>query len=150
MKTLYVAGPVPRPDLEPNIQAELTALYREIRSSLTGREIQVILPLPDPEWDTVGAKEFLKETERRIKSADAVLTVLLHETAAAGAEARIAADLKKKQALIVRSKARVTRILAGLDGIHVIGERKNLKQVLTSLLPEAGTSSVSSGQPLSA
>ena len=132
---IYVAGEVPRERETPRTMAErffgeksssLSRLYAEIGAAKTkfavsGQQIEVVLPWPDPLLDKLDARSFVEYVQSEIKKADAVLTVFTPPGIAVGFESRFAADLGKPQIVLLPADIRIPRWLQVLPGVVRIG-----------------------------
>ena len=76
MHTIYVAGPVLRPDPLQIESTELERLYDKLANAARRAKVELRLPLHEPALDALPADRFVAEVRRRIEAADSLLAVI--------------------------------------------------------------------------
>ena len=98
---IYVAGTVLRKKLDPSVYETVGQVYHDIESAAKTLNHVVQLPLPDPKLDGLSPAVYQAEIRRRILEADSIITVLFPPNEAVAAEAHLAVEAGKPQAVII-------------------------------------------------
>jgi nucleoside 2-deoxyribosyltransferase len=120
MHTIYVAGPVLRPELLQQASA-VPSLYEHLALTAARSDVAVRLPIFDKELDTLGPRDFAAAIWQQIRDADSLLALLdvpgvePQSNLSVAGEAHWAAAFGKPVAIVASAPERVPRLIRALS-----------------------------------
>ena len=116
MPTIYVVGPVIRDaGTEPQW---VNQVYSQIRAAV-GARVELQVPEAEAQLESAVPPVFLAEILKRIRNAEAVISVYAPESASGPVEMAFAGMLHKPQLVLAQDTAKVPRLIAGLAEVTV-------------------------------
>jgi hypothetical protein len=138
MAEIYVAGELPE-RVPIAHRGKTRSVYAKLKKVLSRRGYDTAMPALDKAMDELDAREFYRETARRIESCDFVVTIVGRHSMSPPVEAAIASQCNKLQIILTPPGRRPPRILAGLPFVLGIGTYAEM-QAIVAMLPQNGES----------
>lgn len=140
MTTVYVAGPVLRPNSSNGDRREL--IYRYIHRTLTEAGFKVIIPALEYEAEKADPHAFFEMMKDRIATADLVITLFPDRNRSVPVESTIASFMNKEQYVVGAEVENVPRLLQGLPGVLMVASTHELDEILNEITGTLSDSNV--------